>query len=166
MPSLRINTNNNSGFYFTTFTIRNWYYLFDRYNRWDILAKSLRYCIEDKGLQLYGYVFMLNHVHLLFYSASASGFIRDFKRHTATELKKSIELHEPHILKLFLDEDGVYTFWQKTNMPILIESEEVFRQKLEYVHNNPVRKGYVERPEYWYWSSANPASEVRVMAFG
>jgi hypothetical protein len=35
-------------------------------------------------------------------------------------------------------------------------------QKVEYVHNNPVRKGYVRRPEYWIWSSANQDSEVRV----
>lgn len=162
MPSLRINKNNNSGFYFTTFTSYNWYYLFDRFNRWEIIAQSLQYCIDHKALELHGYIFMLNHLHLLFYSPDAVGFIRDFKKYTAKELKKSIETHEPHLIKLFLNKNGNYLFWQKTNMPLLIESEKVFFQKLDYIHNNPVRKQYVEKPEHWYWSSANPNHELKI----
>lgn len=165
MPSLRIGHNNNSGFYFTTFTIKNWYYIFDRYNRWDILAQSLQYCIDNKNLLLFGFVFMLNHVHLLFHSPDAAGFIRDFKRHTSTEIKKNIEIYEPQILKLFVDENGAYSFWQKTNMPILIESEKVFFQKLFYIHDNPARKGYVEKPEYWYWSSSNSNCTLKTTSF-
>lgn len=165
MPSARINTNNNRGFYFITLTVKNWYYLFDRYNRWSILAQSLFYCINNKNLSLYGFVFMLNHIHLLFISPDAAGFIRDFKRFTASEMKKNILNNEPQVLKLFMDKEGIFTLWQKTNMPILIESEKVFLQKLEYIHNNPVRKSYVERPEYWYWSSANTKCELKTTAY-
>ncbi|MBU3979557.1 hypothetical protein KJ980_05090 [Patescibacteria group bacterium] len=162
MPSAQIGKNNNSGCYFITFTINHWYYLFDRYNRWNILAKSLQYCVDNKSLKLYGFIFMLNHIHLIFSSPDAIGFIRDFKKFTSKELKKNILETEAHVLKLFLDENNNYQFWQKTNMPLLIETEKFFLQKLNYMYNNPVRKKYVEKPEYWYWSSANPACELKV----
>lgn len=105
---------------------------------------------------------MLNHIHLIFSSPDASGFIRDFKKFTSKELKKNILENEAHVLELFLNKDGNYQFWQKTNMPLLIETEKFFFQKLNYMYNNPVRKKYVEKPEYWYWSSVNPACELKI----
>lgn len=99
---------------------------------------------------------MLNHVHLLFTSSDAAGFVRDFKKFTSKELKKNILATEPHVLKLFTNEKGEYHFWQPTNMPIMLESEKVFFQKLLYIHNNPVKKQYVSHPEHWIWSSAHP----------
>lgn len=103
---------------------------------------------------------MLNHIHLLYSSTDASGLIRDFKKFTSKELKKNIHDTEPNLFKLFHDENGKFQLWQETNMPILIESEKVFMQKLIYIHNNPVKKNYVLKPEYWYWSSANPESPI------
>ena len=50
-------------------------------------------------------------------------------------------------------------------MPLLIESEKFFIQKLSYITNNPVSKKYVEKPEYWYWSSANPTCELKITIF-
>ncbi|HSW88445.1 MAG TPA: hypothetical protein VLG12_04750 [Candidatus Saccharimonadales bacterium] len=162
MPTPRISIHNNTACYFTTFTVIRWFHLFDRYNRWNILGESLQYCIDHKNLKLYGFVFMLNHIHLLFYSPDAAGFIRDFKQFTTKELKKNIIKNEPHVLNLFIDKDGSYQLWQPTNMPILIESEKVFYQKLQYIHYNPVRKQYVSEPEHWYWSSAHPKHAVQV----
>ena len=164
MPSLRISKDNNHGIYFTTFTTVHWYYLFDRYNRWKIIADSLCYCISHKNLKLYGFVFMLNHIHIIFESEDSAGFLRDFKKFTSKKLKENIVQTEPHILKLFkLDEE--YHFWQKTNMPLLIETEKFMLQKLQYIHNNPVSKGYVLRPQYWYWSSANLECELKAISF-
>lgn len=62
MPSRRVAVDLNAGTYYLTLTIQRWYYLFDRHNRWQILAESLRYCQEHKGLELNGFVFMLNHI--------------------------------------------------------------------------------------------------------
>jgi len=78
MPSVRISQQHNQGIYFLTLTVSRWYYLFDRHHRWDILVRSLQYCREKKGLKLYGFVFMLNHIHLLVFTEDASGFLRDF----------------------------------------------------------------------------------------
>ena len=154
MPSVRINKDAKYGIYFLTLTVKRWYYLFDRHNRWEILLDSLKYCQKNKGLKIYQWVFMLNHIHLIVKSEDAAGFVRDFKTFTSKELKKNILATEPNLLKLF-EEDGRYQFWQKTNMPELITSEAFYLEKARYLQHNPVRKGYVRKAEYWVYSSAN-----------
>ena len=59
-------------------------------------------------------------------------------------------------MSLFVDNGGKYHFWASTNAPKKVESRNFYLQKVKYIHNNPVRKGYVLKPEYWLWSSANP----------
>jgi len=159
MPSLRIQKDLENKIYFLTLTIHNWYYLFDRYGRFNILAKNLRFCQEKKNLQIFGFVFMLNHLHLLARSENLIGIIRDFKSFTSKEFKKNIIATEPNVLKLFEKEEDKFQFWQKTNFPRLIESEKFFFQKLDYIHNNPVKKQYIALPEHWIFSSANPEQD-------
>ena len=163
MPSPRIPKEHNSATYFLTFTIKNWYYIFDRHNRFEILANSLIYCQKHKQLKIHAYVFMLNHIHLIISSPDAIGFVRDFKKFTSKEIQKNIIAFEPNVLRLFkkTTNDG-YEFWQPSNMPKIIENEDFLNQKIEYIHYNPVRKQYVKNPEDWVWSSANPESEIRV----
>ena len=161
MPSRRVSTDLNAGTYYLTLTIQRWYYLFDRHNRWQILADSLHYCQEKKGLELNGYVFMLNHIHLIATSPDMAGFLRDFKRFTSVKLKNNLETTEPRVLQLFVDDKGKYQFWQNTNAPKKIENPNFYRQKLNYIHQNPLRKGYVLAPQHWVWSSANPSSPLR-----
>jgi len=92
MPSPRVAIELNAGIYYLTLTVERWYYLFDRFNRWQILADSLRFCQEHKDLQLNGYVFMLNHVHLIVSLPEVAGFLRDFKRFTSFELNQPVPL--------------------------------------------------------------------------
>ncbi len=100
MPSIRINKQLNEGIYFLTFTVKRWYYLFDRHNRWDILLKFLKYCQKNKGLLIYNWVFMLNHIHLIVRNVYIIGFVRDFKTFTSKELKRNILATEPNILNV------------------------------------------------------------------
>lgn len=165
MPLARIHPGSTNKCYFLTPTIWNWYYIFDRHNRWQILADSLKYCQEQKGLIIFSYVFMLNHMHMIVQSDDVSGFIRDFKKYTSKRLRENLKEHEPNVLELFLDEKMNYRFWKEDNQPKMIENDKFFYQKCNYIHDNPVRKGYVDRPENWKWSSANPRSEIRVMRF-
>ena len=79
MPSRRVATEQNTGTYYLTLTVQRWYYLFDRYSRWQIMSDSIRYCQDNKGLELNAYVFMLNPIHLIVTSADMAGFLRDFK---------------------------------------------------------------------------------------
>ena len=104
---------------------------------------------------------MLNHLHLIIQSDDAIGFIRDFKKFTSKKLIENIKSFEPSILDLFKDGDG-YRFWKDDNQPKIIENEKFALQKINYIHNNPVVKGYVTKPEHWKWSSANFESDILV----
>ncbi len=143
MPSRRVATGLNAGSYYLTLTVQRWYYLFDRYNRWQIMSDSIRYCQDNKGLEVNGYVFMLNHIHLIVTSPDMAGFLRDFKQFTTAKFKANLETTEPSVLKLFIDAQGSYRFWMETNAPKKIENPAFYLQKLNYIHENPVRKGYV-----------------------
>jgi REP element-mobilizing transposase RayT len=167
MPSIRVNKIENNNFYFLTFTIKNWHYILDRYNRWDILANSIKYFQQEKELKVYSYVFMINHIHLLIHSPNTLGFIRDFKKYTSFEIFKNIKSNEPSILKLFLDkENNKFKLWKNTNMPKLVTEKSFLNQKTSYIINNPVKRNYVEKPEDWHWSSANLNSEIEVTNLG
>ncbi len=165
MPIARVHHDAKCGCYFITPTIRNWYYIFDRYERWRILADSLKYCQANKGLEIFAYVFMLNHIHMIIRCPDVSGFLRDFKKFTSKQFRANLAEHEPKVLKLFYDEEHGYRFWKEDNQPKAIETDSFFLQKIDYIHNNPVKKGYVDQPEYWKWSSANPEGEIEVINF-
>ena len=154
MPSVRISAAKKDQIYFVTCTIKNWYHLFDRHDRFHILEKSLLFCQKNKNLKIYAFVFMTNHIHFIGSADDLGGVLRDMKTFLSKEFKKNILIHEPHILSIFEDE-GKYQFWEKTNYPKLIETMDFFQQKIDYIHNNPVRKQYVHTPEDWRWSSAS-----------
>lgn len=105
---------------------------------------------------------MLNHLHLIVTSPDMAGFIRDFKKFTSKRIKQNLETHEPTVLSLFVDDQGQYQSWMHGNAPKKIENPDFYCQKLNYIQQNPVRKGYVARPEHWFWSSANPASPLPI----
>jgi len=112
------------------------------------------YCQKHKGLKVYGFVFILNHLHFIASAPDLSAVIRDMKKFLSKELKKNICALEPNILQLF-ESDSDTSFWEPTNYPQLIESEKFFLQKLQYIQENPVRKSYVHFSEDWKWSSAS-----------
>lgn len=161
MSSLRINKDLNKETYFLTLTVKNFYYIFDRYQRWEILSDALNYAEENKGLKLFAFVFMLNHIHLICRSNDMSGFLRDFKSYTSYRIKKDIEINEPQILKIFT-ENGEFNLWSKTSMPKLVETENYYLQKEKYIIENPLKKQYVNREEDWYWSSANSYCKLKI----
>ena len=108
-------------------------------------------------------MFMLKHLHLIIRAPDAAACLRDFKRHAALRIRESIRRHEPDFPPLFLDGAGRFCLWKPDNKPKIIETERFFPRKLNGIHDNPVRKGYVERAECWKWSSANPACPLEVV---
>ena len=154
MPSVGITAALKDQIYFVTFTVKNWYYLFDRHNRFEILEESFIYCQQNKGLKVYAFVFMLNHLHFIASANDLGAVIRDMKKFLSKEIKKNLLVTEPTVLKIF-GQDGSYHLWQDTNYPKLIETSDFFQQKTDYIHFNPVKKGYVHNPEDWKWSSAS-----------
>ena len=75
--------------YFLTFTIVGWVDIFTRKIYRDIVLESFRYCQENKGLDLFAYVIMSNHIHLIARSRDGdlSAVVRDFKRYTSQKFK-------------------------------------------------------------------------------
>ena len=149
--------------YFCTDVIVGWQYVFTSPEFFCAIIDSLKFCQENKGLRLHGYAIMPNHVHLVVSATQGNlaSVIRDYKRHTAWRISELLgETRNRRLLKYFRsvarheNRGNEHKIWQSGSHAILIESDEFFEQKLEYIHNNPVAKGYVERPEDWKFSSA------------
>jgi REP element-mobilizing transposase RayT len=151
--------------HFLTFTVVDWVDIFSRKRYRDILLESLSYCRKVKGLEVYGYVIMTNHVHCILKArkGNLSNVIRDFKRYTATEILKSVE-QEPEsrrdwMLRRFEfaikrgKRNEYRQFWEHDNHPEEVYSVKFFLQKLNYIHQNPVKAGWVTEAEHWLYSS-------------
>jgi REP element-mobilizing transposase RayT len=157
--------------YFLTFQIAGWVDIFTRRLYKDIVIDSLGYCQLNKGLNLFAYVIMSNHIHLLAQSETGdlSGIIRDFKNFTS---RKFLEIlndgseSRRDWMKLVFEYHGKYKnkqtnqVWTHENHAEEIYSQKFIEQKVEYIHNNPVRAGIVVRPEDYLYSSARNYAEL------
>ena len=167
---------NFDGLFFVTLTVVGWVDVFSRSCYTDILVKNLQFCQQHKGLELYAYVMMTNHLHLVV--AQREGRLNDvlghYKSYTAKEILKAIGendkesrkdwlLHMFHFHARFSKQYYQYHFWQSTNHPTLIVGQTMLMQKFNYLHDNPVRAGYVTNPAHWYYSSASPMSPLKVL---
>src|ERR1700761_4133048 len=78
--------------YFVTFSVIRWIDVFTRREYKDILVDSFKYCIEKKGLRLYAWVIMSNHVHLIIGTNGKpmQDILRDVKRHTSKRSPKQL----------------------------------------------------------------------------
>jgi putative transposase len=147
--------------YFITATTVNWLPLFNNPAIATILINSLQYLIDNQRIAIHAYVIMENHIHLVAAAINLSAEIAKFKSFTARkcidtyiECNNQFILDQLAILKLRHKDDRKYQFWQEGSHPQLIESEAMMEQKLAYIHHNPVRRGYVDYPEQWRYSSA------------
>jgi len=129
-----------------------------------VITSSLDYCRKYKGLKIFAYVVMPTHFHAVVACESPnelSDIMRDFKRHTSRELIQVLEgsncqvaLSAFQAAKKDAKGNTDYKLWQDGFHPKAIFTEAVLRQKIEYVHQNPVRKGLVEKAADWLFSSA------------
>lgn len=158
------------GLYFMTFTVVGWIDLFSRKVYRDLFIKNMMYCREQKGLLVGAYVIMTNHAHVIWQSEKGklSDTLRDFKSYCTKEFIKTIETENEsreswllHMFKYyakFNNQNKDYKIWISGSHPEEIVSEEFLRSKLNYIHENPVRAGWVRQPEeYMYSSAANYA---------
>jgi REP element-mobilizing transposase RayT len=163
------------GLYFLTLSVVDWVDIFTRQIYRDILIDNLRYCQKNKGLVIYAYVIMSNHIHLLGQSLeeNLSGTIRDFKSYTSKlileTINSNIESRKNWLLKHFEiaakkhKRNSNHQLWTHKNHPELIYSEKFVKQKLQYIHNNPVKAGIVRNPEDYIYSSASNYAGLEYM---
>lgn len=156
--------------YFITFTLVEWKKLFHIPLYADILIDSIQYCQKNKGLELFGYVIMPNHIHLITRSEvqPLGGIIRDIKKYTAIRIIDELagDINHQSKLTVFqkaasrIKRNRVYKVWQDGYHPEVIMSNKFFYQKLKYIHDNPVNAGLVDSPELYLYSSARNYAEL------
>lgn len=161
---------NQSAKHFLTFQVVDWVDIFTRKVYQDIALESFEFCRKEKGLLLNGYVIMSNHIHAILQSKieDLSNTIASFKKFTASNILKAIktepESRSDWMLKRFefaarsnrRSED--HQFWLHDNHPEEIYTAKFFNQKLNYIHQNPVKAGIVDLAEHYIYSSARDYS--------
>ena len=154
--------------YSVTDTVVDWVDIFSRPSYRHIILESLQYCQKEKGLIIYAWVLMTNHLHAIVGSTEknrVSDIWRDFKKFTSKEIVRTLlndntESRQEWMLNRF-EYSGKndkkiknYRFWQEGNDAQGIYLNDYFNQKLNYIHNNPVKAEIVNRAEDYRYSSA------------
>jgi len=152
--------------HFITSTVVDWIDVFTRQTYRDIVIDCFDYCIKNKGMILYGYFIMSNHIHLVVQSEEGklSDLIRDFKKFIAKnildKIQNSPESRKEWMLERFKlaaqkhQRNKEYQFWQYGNHAEEIYSTVFMWSKLHYIHLNPVRAGLVTKASEYIYSSA------------
>jgi len=159
--------NDQNSVYFLTFPVVDWVDIFTRPGYKTIVTDSLNYCIDSKGLTVYAWCLMTNHLHLV--ARAGEGFrmsdiIRDFKKFRAKKIIETIK-NEPESRREWLlyrfsfagkfdNRIKNYKVWQDTSHPIVLDNNTLLMQKINYIHENPVRAMRVTNPEDYLFSSA------------
>ncbi|WP_025673464.1 REP-associated tyrosine transposase [Salinivibrio socompensis] len=146
--------------HFVTLTILHWIPVFTRPGTVNILLDALRF-LSRNGLNVYAWMVLENHCHLVLQSQALDHDIARLKSWTARNL---IQYLAERNVKQILDQlafykkahkvDRAYQFWQEGVHPELIQNDAMMRQKIEYIHQNPVKRGYVDEAAHWRYSSA------------
>jgi REP element-mobilizing transposase RayT len=137
-----------------------WLPVFARPDVVGIIYDSWRFLQQHGRITLLGYVIMENHLHAVVTSPNLSKEVGDFKSFTARRIIDLLcERRDSVIdlLKLFKARHKTgqqFQLWQEGSHPQQVSSEEMMLQKLEYIHYNPVKRGYVDAPTDWRYSSA------------
>lgn len=165
MPTPRIPIDNQFATYFLTITNIEWINIYTKSYYFECLAKNFNYCIKQKGLVLYEYVFMTNHLHFIARaqegSEGLSTILQQLKSYLTTQgLRKLVDQDKRTYIKTLLSnsystkEGSGFQILQRENYPEEITSDDFRNQKIQYIWDNPVKEQYVFNPEDWCYSSA------------
>jgi REP element-mobilizing transposase RayT len=153
--------------YFMTMTVVDWIDLFTRVNQKQLIIDSLKYCQENKGLNIFGWCLMPSHLHLIANTKipfDLDNVVRDFKRHTSKNaillIENSPESRREWLLDKFAHagkthpKNKNHKVWRDKNHAIELFTEKVTWQKLQYIHRNPVIDKIVYNEQDYLFSSA------------
>jgi len=159
---------NQESMYFMTFQIVDWVDIFTRMDYKEIIIESFQYCIDNKGLELFAYVIMTNHIHVIIRAKPGfiiSNIIRDFKKYTANQMLEMMqnidESRKEWMLKRFEfsamkhKRNSKYQIWTHENHPVELTENSRIDNALNYIHQNPVRSRLVNNMEGYVYSSAS-----------
>ena len=154
--------------HFLTATIVEWMPLFTNPDIASLVLDSLRFLQKERGVLLYAYVIMEHHLRMIASSPQLSKTVKEFKSFTARAIIDYLEsrgstplLEKLHFARQSHKTKSEYQLWQEGSHPQEIISERMLLQKIEYIHSNPVRRGYVDEPKHWRYSSARNYEGMR-----
>jgi putative transposase len=149
--------------FYVTFTVVEWLPVFVYAEACQVITESLTYCHRHKGLRANAYVIMPTHLHGIFFHESFTAkpleqALTDFRKFTGRQLADYSAKRLPgafcEVLAQRAGADRERRFWQPSRHPVQLESEAFWKAKLDYLHDNPCRKGLVRQAEHWRYSSA------------
>lgn len=161
--------------YFVTTTVVDWVDVFTRPAYSHIVVDSLQYCQEKKHLVVYAWVLMSNHLHMIISldgemdsekeRLELSNVIRDFKKFTSKKIVSAILENEQESRKAWMlnrfeyagfNDSKIkdYRFWQEGYHVEEITATKFLKQKIDYIHQNPVKREIVAYAEDYLYSSA------------
>ena len=159
--------------HFVTLTVVDWVDVFTRKNHKMAIVESLKYCQQHKGLEIFAWCLMTNHLHMIIRAKDdykLSDILRDFKKYTSKEILRLIQEEPESRKKWLLDRFEFagrfnhkiknFKFWQDGNHPVELYSAEFTKQKLQYIHNNPVEEMFVENSHEYLFSSARNYADL------
>ena len=143
-----------------TCTVLHWIPVFTREETVRIALDGLAY-LGGEGLEVYAYVVLDNHLQLIARSPNLDKTMWHFKRTTGRQILKYLADHDVRVMldrfafhrRAGQDERDV-RFWQDSLHPELIINDAMMRDRIQAIHENPVKRGYVDLPEHWRFSSA------------
>jgi len=147
--------------HFLTATVVNWLPLFSNPDHAQTVLDALRYLVENDRWTLYAYVLMEHHIHWIAAAPDLVQEVRSFKSFTARKIVDTLKERNVQCILQQLEfhrkahkKDQQYQVWQEGNHPKEILGGAMLHQKIEYIHQNPVKRGYVDDPTHWRYSSA------------
>jgi REP element-mobilizing transposase RayT len=163
--SYRVFTDKNYA-YFVTWTVVEWLPIFSEARYREIVLDSLTYLRTNKHTQLNVFVVMSSHIHAIFWQddgVNLSDVTSDFKRYTSREISSEAQRKDKNELLLSFSnarkanraqDVSTYQVWQEGSHPEAIFTEKFAKQKMDYIHLNPVRAEMVKTADGWPYSSA------------
>jgi putative transposase len=145
---------------FFTATILEWKHLLadDKYK--NVIIDSMKFMVEQKRVIIHAFVVMNNHMHIIWqavYPYTRDKVQQGMLKFTAQTIVRDLRDNDPENLKQYCvnAKDRKYQIWQRNPLSVLLWSEEVLKQKLLYLHNNPVRANLCANPADYKYSSAS-----------
>jgi len=166
--------------YFITSSIVNWINIFNNDKYVQLLIDAIKFNQKDKDLEIFAYVIMKNHFHIICRANDLKKAVSSIKSYSAKQIIKQLKAdNEYDILKIFelykmkYKTDRKYQIWQEGYHPQEIVDDKMYQNKIHYVHYNPVKAGYVNDICDWEFSSAGDyyrrvrgSIELSVQIFG
>jgi len=147
--------------HFMTCTIVGWLPVFTRPEAVQIILDSWTHLKLHHNFKLFGFVILENHLHLAAAATDLQAVMKNFKSFTARQIvdllrEKGAEtlLWQMRLFKKRYKTESEFQVWQEGNKPKQIQNDDMMRQKLTYMHENPLKRGYVDEPVHWRYSSA------------